>query len=965
MSLSRQPLLATRAPRLIGLLGRSLLVTTALSAVPELARAQSVWIGTSGNGDGGAWGNAAYWSPNVVPNSIGAEAVFNGTPPAGAYGIDLGNNTYTIGTLRLQSTTRYVIGNSTGAAGTLNFQVAAGNALLEVTASNTQTPFFASLADTIGPVNVNLTSSLDVNVAAGQVLRFGNATTITGAGDLNFIGPGTVQLDNANTYTGDTRLAAGTVELNNLNALGSGFVRFQGGTLRANVSGALSESFVVMPGSAAHIIASNGVTLNLGGAFTLGTNAAAIQFGEAGNTGVVEWGGLTVINGTPVFTLDVLGGTLRAAPGITTLGIFASAAVATNVAAGATLDFGTGAVRTVRNLQAAGTVHGDAGTTTIGGGQVSGAITGAGGILVAATGGLVFANTGNLILSGTNTYTGATTVNGTLVVNGSIANSVLTTVNNGGVLTGAGMVGNTLIAAGGRLAPGSGAPGSTMTFAGNLAFQSGALYLVQVDPSSASKANLTAGGTATLAGTVQASLAPGSYVTRSYTILSASGGLGGTTFDGLTANGLPAGFKASLGYTGNDVVLNLIGQLGAGGLNQNQQNVANGLNTYFNNGGALPPGFFSIYGLTGGNLASALSQLSGEAATGAQQSAFRFTGQFLDLMLDPFVDGRGGPGGAGNPPLGFAPDRGELPEDIALAYARVMKAPAYKASPPTGFEQRWTAWGAGFGGYNRTSGDSNVAGSHDLTTSVAGVAAGLDYRVSRDTVFGFALAGGGTKWDLAQGLGGGKSDAFQAGVYGATRSGPAYIAASLAFANHWMSTDRFAPFGDHLTARFNAQSIGARVETGYRLGTAAYGVTPYGALQAQRFRTPTYTETDLGGGGFGLTYDARSATDVRGELGARFDHVAVADSSAILTLRGRLAWAHDWVSDPSLTAVFQVLPGASFVVNGAGPVKDAALASLGAEVKFASGVSLLAKFDGEFAGHSTSYAGTGTLRVNW
>jgi uncharacterized protein with beta-barrel porin domain len=65
--------------------------------------------------------------------------------------------------------------------------------------------------------------------------------------------------------------------------------------------------------------------------------------------------------------------------------------------------------------------------------------------------------------------------------------------------------------------------------------------------------------------------------------------------------------------------------------------------------------------------------------------------------------------------------------------------------------------------------------------------------------FGSA-ADGGTNWALAQGLGGGRSDAFQAGVYEATRAGPAYLADSLAFDNHWMMTDRFAAFGDHLTA---------------------------------------------------------------------------------------------------------------------------------------------------------------------
>jgi uncharacterized protein with beta-barrel porin domain len=85
----------------------------------------------------------------------------------------------------------------------------------------------------------------------------------------------------------------------------------------------------------------------------------------------------------------------------------------------------------------------------------------------------------------------------------------------------------------------------------------------------------------------------------------------------------------------------------------------------------------------------------------------------------------------------------------------------------------------------------------------------------------------------------------------------------------------------------------------------------------------------------------------------------------VLALRGRLAWAHDWVSDPTLAAVFQTLPGASFIVNGALPVKDAALASAGGELRIANGITLLAKFDGEFASHSSTYAGTGTVRYRW
>src|ERR1700726_663515 len=362
-------------------------------------------------------------------------------------------------------------------------------------------------------------------------------------------------------------------------------------------------------------------------------------------------------------------------------------------------------------------------------------------------------------------------------------------------------------------------------------------------------------------------------------------------------------------------------------------------------------------GLTGGNLASALTLLSGEVATGAQQPAFQMMTTFLGLMLDPFVDGRSG-GGA----IGFAPEGEELPEDIVLAYSKVLRTPVYKGSL---FERRWSIWGAGYGGYNRTSGDPVVIGSHDLTARIAGGAAGLDYRIAPSTVVGFALAGGGTGWSLAQGLGSGSSDAFQAGVYAKTYSGPFYLAGALAYTQHWMSTDRIAFAGDRLQASFNAESFGGRAEAGYRIPGVLGAITPYAAVQAQNFHTPTYSETDVTGLGFGLTNNSHNATDTRSELGARYDKLMLLNYGTVLAWRAKVAWAHDWVTDPSVMPVFEALPGASFIVNGATPAKNSALTSAGAELRLINGVSLLAKFDGEFAAHSQTYAGTGTVRYVW
>src|ERR1019366_5017875 len=159
--------------------------------------------------------------------------------------------------------------------------------------------------------------------------------------------------------------------------------------------------------------------------------------------------------------------------------------------------------------------------------------------------------------------------------------------------------------------------------------------------SNATSAHVT--GTATLGGNVLAAFAPGGYVTKQYDILHA-GGLNGT-FAALGTSNLPAGFTASLSYAGGDVLLNLTATLGAlatGGLNGNQGNVANALNNFFNGGGTLPPNFLTIFGLSGGNLANALTQLDGEAATGGQPVASQLPHQFLYAMLHPVLGGRVG-----------------------------------------------------------------------------------------------------------------------------------------------------------------------------------------------------------------------------------------------------------------------------------------------------------------------------------
>jgi len=279
--------------------------------------------------------------------------------------------------------------------------------------------------------------------------------------------------------------------------------------------------------------------------------------------------------------------------------------------------------------------------------------------------------------------------------------------------------------------------------------------------------------------------------------------------------------------------------------------------------------------------------------------------------------------------------------------------------------QRWSVWAAGFGGSQSTDGNAAL-GSNAATSRVFGAVVGADYRFSPFTLAGFALAGGGTNFSV-NGLGTGRSDLFQAGAFIRHNVGPAYLSAALAYGWQDITTDRTVTIAgiDRLRAQFNANAFSGRLEGGYRFVAPWMGLTPYAAAQFATFDLPAYAEQALGGAStFALTYAAKSVTASRSELGLRTDR-SWAMPDATLTLRGRLAWAHDFNTDRNIAATFQTLPGASFVVNGAAQAHDAALTTASAEVKWLNGFSLAATFEGEFSSVTRSYAGKGVARYQW
>jgi uncharacterized protein with beta-barrel porin domain len=796
------------------------------------------------------------------------------------------------------------------------------NNLISGTVGITATGIAVNNLTITGAVN---NASIFTNNANGTVsgLLTNSAGITTNDGQLNggaAVSGGT--LTNNNLISGTVGITATGIVVNNLTITGT---VNNAALFNNNAGGTVSGLLTNTAGTATNAGQLNGGALVSGGILT----------NNAGGT----------VTGTTTITGGVVtnnGGTFGAITN--TSGTFGN----TSGSAGAVSNAGSGSNGgTIASLTNTG-VFNNTGIVT-GASSVSGGVAGNSGTFQST----LAVSAGSFVNQTAGVVTGATTNTGGVVINNGGTFGAFT--NTSGTLTGTGSV-QTLAVNGGTFAPGNGTPGSSMNVTTSLSFQSASIFMVQVNPTTSSLVNVT--GNATLGGaTVNANFAAGSYVSKQYAILQATGTVSGM-FNPTTVNtSLPSGFHTTLSYDTHDAFLNLALNLATpAGLNANQQNVGNALTNFFNSTGSIPMVFGAL-------TPSGLSQASGETATGSQQSTFNAMTQFMGVMTDPFVVGRGDSFGAsGGAASGYAST--QKTDAARDAYAMFTKAPP----PVIPFEQRWSVWAAGFGGSQNTDGNTAL-GSNNTTSSIAGSAVGADYRFSPFTIAGFALAGGGTNFSVANG-GSGRSDLFQAGAFIRHDAGAAYLSGALAYGWQDITTNRTVTIAgtDMLRAEFNANAFSGRVETGYRFVApwiGGVGITPYAAGQFTTFDLPSYAESAIAGAStFALAYGARSVTDPRSELGFRTDKSwAMADG--ILTLRGRVAWAHDYDTDRAIGATFQSLPGASFVVNGAAQAADSALVTASVEKKWLNGWSAAATFEGEFSNVTASYAGKGVVRYAW
>ncbi len=798
---------------------------------------------------------------------------------------------------------------------------------------------------------------------AGIAFTTGGATLLNGGMIQGGTGGAAGQNQaNSQGYQGSAGLGGAGVTGADLTIVNSGVIA----SGRGGNNGGLGNAIVFTGGSNA---------LTMSGAATLtGNLVIASGLMTLAQTGA-SWTYNNAITGGGVVAISTAAGTSVALQGINSYSGGTTVTVGSTLAINNSQSIGTGAL----TLQAGGTLNmtapglsidnairvaGMASIATQQDARITGAIVD--GI---SPGGIIKTGPGMLILSGTSSYSNLTQVqSGILQVDGSIAASSQVSVLSGGVLQGTGTVGKLQVEDGGTFKPGllylPGFPATlpSMTVAGTIGFQPGSTYLVQVNPNGVTSVNVS--GTAFLGGTVKIAAASGwQHWTIIEPILHAAA-LNGT-FTGVSAS---AAFTSSLSYSATDVTLTITGGFASDViLSRNHAALVAAHDSYLYQGGARPARFDAVLTLSGSNLTAALTQISGETPTATHQAALNAATQFVGTMSDPAIAGRGGNASSGMPYAEgdatgsyAASGKGSARDAFAMITKAVLIVPAFRPF--------WNVWAAGFGGTQTTDGNAS-AGSNTSTSRIGGVAVGADYHLSPQTVAGFALSGGATSFSV-EGGGSGRSDLFQLGGFVRHTTGSAYVTAAAAYGWQDVTTDRMVAVAgiDQLRANFTTNSFSARLEAGHRTvmpWLGGIGLTPYAAAQVTYLDLPAYAETTLSGPTtFALAYSAKGITAPRSELGLRSDK-SFAISDAILTLRGRAAWAHDTNTDRSATATFQALPGASFVVGGASPAANAALTTASAEMAFISGLSLAATFEGEFSDVTRSYAGKGVVRYQW
>lgn len=278
-------------------------------------------------------------------------------------------------------------------------------------------------------------------------------------------------------------------------------------------------------------------------------------------------------------------------------------------------------------------------------------------------------------------------------------------------------------------------------------------------------------------------------------------------------------------------------------------------------------------------------------------------------------------------------------------------------------------WGQVFGGGASQGLRDNISGYH---ANYRGLLIGGDSLVS-DTLRIGALVNAAKTSLASDGDNIGSSvniNNYGVTAYASYSGSPWYVNAQVGFAHQQYSTTRvinYTGFSGVANGSFNGRQYMTSVQAGYPLALDAWlsdaTLTPIAGLSYSTLRQDGYAET--GGNGAALKVDASSVNSLKSELGAKLER-GFETSSGKLMPSLQLGWRHEYRggrAHAGASFAADSTGSTAFVTQGAAPVADIGVLTLGVTLLQGKQLNLTARYTLESGGGYK--AQTGSLQARW